>query len=176
MFQTACQFHRGMIQFDNHRRLPVDIFFQSMFAPDGLTNAYRLYRTKVYPTGKIIIDTSYFPELAQQHCLRTGAQLFSIVYPQSMHFPCRHRSYSPETFYRQTCYKPQSLVGMNGAQAIRLTVIGCYLARNLYRKLPQTPPSSAFHVLSVLFLWLYPQPGAYPACFPSHPEKPHPKR
>ena len=119
-----------------------------MFAPDGLANASRLYRTKVYPTGKIIIDTSYFPELAQQHCLRTGAQLFSIVYPQSMHFPCRHRSYSPETLYRQTCYKPQSLVGMNGAQAIRLTVIGCYFGKEFIignsRRCHQAQPFTYF--------------------------------
>lgn len=131
MFQTGYQFHRSMIQLDNDRRPPVDILLQSMFTPHRLTNAHRFYRTKIYPARKIIIDVPHLTELAQQHRLRTGTQLPAGMYPQNMHLPCRHRTHSPKTLYRQMCYKIQSLVGMNGTQTVGFTVIGCYFGKKL---------------------------------------------
>ena len=131
MLQTGYQFHRSMIQLDNDRRPPVDILLQSMFTPHRLTNAHRFYRTKIYPARKIIIDVPHLTKLAQQHRLRTGTQLPTGMYPQNMHLPCRHRTHSPETLYRQMCYKIQSLVGMNGTQTVGFTVIGCYLGKKL---------------------------------------------
>ena len=115
MLQTSHQFHRRMIQFDNDRCLAVDVLFQGMLAPDRLADTHCLYRTKINPPGKIIINTSHFPKLTHQHCLRTGAKLFAIVYSQGMHLLCRHRAHSPKTLYRQTSYKLQSLIGMNSA-------------------------------------------------------------
>ena len=120
-----------MIKFDDDGRWGVDVLQESLLASHRLALPIGHHRSFVYALGEIIEDVSHLAEHFHKMRFRNLSQVGTCVDAHEVHLLECLLAHAPKVFHGEMGDEVECLVGMDGADAIGLAIVGSHLGEKL---------------------------------------------